>query len=608
MSSHGAQGNTGLSGTSAFLRVENSARGYTWVERMDASQKNIALMIAQSQNIPDVLARVLAARGSTPETVRNDLNPTLKELMTDPSNLRGMDQAVDRLLKAIRDSEKITIFGDYDVDGATSTTLLMRFLQAHGSSPEFYIPDRQLEGYGPNKTAFEQIIADGTRLIITVDCGTASHEQVSHANSLGCDVLVLDHHQADEKLPPAFAVVNPNRQDDLSGLGHLAAVGVVFLFLVAMSRKLREQKTQTTTGENFDLLALLDLVALGTVCDVVPLTGLNKAYVKRGLEVMHGRENTGLRALCDIAGLTVAPTPYHLGFVLGPRINAGGRIGRSDMGTQLLTTEDDNFATTLAAELDGLNTERQQMQQTLTEEALAQADATLAANPDAPFALAHGNGWHKGLVGLVAAKLADQFRRPSIVIAWDKDSNGSGSARSIQGVDLGAAIRCAVERGILTRGGGHAMAAGFTLPHDNLEAFSSYLENELLKEVTRATATRILKFDAALMASSATLELMDELDKAGPYGAGNSQPRFAFAGHRCRYPKIVGEKHVKCTVAANDGSRLDAIAFNSAQNALGELLLKSNGSILHFSGHLRRNDWGGRQKLELHIDDAAIPG
>lgn len=591
----------------AFLRVEKSALGYRWVDRLPASDSNIALAVAQTHGIPEYLARILVARGSTLETASSDLDPTLKTLMPDPSSLADMDRATERFVKAIADREPMAIFGDYDVDGATSASLILRFLRSLGHDAAIYIPDRQLEGYGPNNTAFEQLIADGAKLIVTVDCGTASHEPVRLANRLGADVIVLDHHQADEHLPPAYALVNPNRQDDMSGQSQLAAAGVVFLFIVSVARALRESDTDVHPDNGFELMQALDLVALGTVCDVVPLTGLNRAYVRRGLEIMHMRNNAGLRALCDVAGLTSAPSPYHLGFVLGPRLNAGGRIGTSSMAAQLLACDDEVAAGEMARRLDALNSERQAMQRQLQEEALIQADIRFESKPDGPIALAEGEGWHKGLVGLVAARLTEHYRKPSLVIAWDKTGNGSGSARSVPGVDLGAAVREATQQGVLSKGGGHAMAAGFTLSRDKFDEFTSFMEHALGDTLAQASAAPSRRFDGALMAASVNLDLWHELEKAGPYGAGNPQPRFAFAAHRCRYPKIVGEKHVRCTLAASDGSRLDAIAFNSAESALGQALLEADGAQLHFSGHPRRSDWGGREKIELHIDDVAKP-
>jgi single-stranded-DNA-specific exonuclease len=589
------------------LRVERSARGLRWVERLVPNRENIAIAMAQEHGLPEILARVLAARGAEQESVANYLGPTLKALMPNPSSLQDMDVAAERFAKAICEKESIAIFGDYDVDGAASVALIRRFLIAHGHDAHFYIPDRTLEGYGPSITAFEQLVADGAELIITVDCGTVAYEPIARASELGADVMVLDHHQADEQLPEALAVVNPNRMDDISGQGHLAAAGVVYLFLVATARQLREAAWYDDETPVPDLMQLLDMVALATVCDVVPLTGLNRAFVFRGLEVMRQRQNLGLRVLADTAGLNSAPTTYHLGYVLGPRLNAGGRIGRSDLATRLLASEDEPHAIEIAATLEHLNAERRVMQDALQEEALSQADAAFQASPDTAVAIAAGEGWHKGLIGLVAARLTERFSKPSLAVSWDKHGIGSGSARSIHGADIGAAIRGAVDAGLLERGGGHAMAAGFTVTRENSDAFFSHIEETLHSQVMLAGAEASLKIDGALMASSATMDLMAQMDKAGPFGAGNPQPRFAFAAHRCKFAKIVGERHVRCSLTASDGSRIDAIAFNSAETQVGKLLLESKGLPLHAVGHLRRSDWGGREKIELHIEDVANP-
>lgn len=577
----------------AFLRVESSAKGLRWVERLAPGYENTAVSIAQEYGIPDILARILAARGIAPDKVPEYLSPTLKSLMPDPSNLQDMDVATERFTKATRNKEPIAIFGDYDVDGASSVSLIRKFLIAHNHDAQFYIPDRTLEGYGPSITAFEQLVADGAKLIITVDCGTMSFEPIARAREIGAEVIVLDHHQAEEQLPDALAVINPNRLDDISGQGHLAAAGVVYLFLVAATRTLRNEGWYNGDTPAPDLMQLLDMVALATVCDVVPLTGLNRAFVCRGLEVMHQRQNLGLRVLSDTAGLTSAPTTYHLGYVLGPRLNAGGRIGRSDLATGLLSGEDEPRAIEIASILENLNAERRLMQDTLQEEALSQADQTLQNNPDAALAIAQGEGWHKGLIGLVAARLTERFSKPSLSISWDKNGTGSGSARSIQGADIGAAIRSAVDAGLLEKGGGHAMAAGFTVAKDNADAFFSHVEKILQPQVLKANAEAYLKIDGALMASSATLDLMSQLERAGPYGAGNPQPRFAFAAHRCKFAKIVGDRHVRCSLTSSDGSRIDAIAFNSAETSVGKLLLESKGLPVHVVGRLRRSDWGG---------------
>jgi len=591
----------------AFLRVERSARGLRWVERLAPDRENSAITMAQEHGLPEILARVLAARGAEPGTIEEYLDPTLKALMPDPSTLQDMDVAAERFAKAIRDKEPIAIFGDYDVDGAASVALIRRFLFAHDHDSSFYIPDRTLEGYGPSITAFEELISNGAKLIITVDCGTMAYEPIARASEMGADVMVLDHHQAEEQLPAALAMVNPNRMDDISGQGNLAAAGVVYLFLVATARQLRADNWYGEETSAPDLMQLLDLAALATVCDVVPLTGLNRALVCRGLEIMRRRTNLGLRVLADKAGLTAAPTTYHLGYVLGPRLNAGGRIGRSDLATELLTIEDEPRAIEIAATLEQLNFERRAMQDALQEDALSQADAAFQDRPEAILAIAEGEGWHKGLIGLVAARLAERFSKPSLAVSWDKDGSGTGSARSIRGADIGAAIRSAVDGGLAERGGGHAMAAGFTVARENAGAFYEHLDKTLRSQVMLASAEANLKIDGALMASSATKELMAQLDKAGPFGAGNPQPRFAFAAHHCKFAKIVGERHVRCSLTASDGTRIDAIAFNSAETEVGKLLLDSRGLPLHVVGHLRRSDWGGREKIELHIEDVADP-
>ena len=402
-------------------------------------------------------------------------------------------------------------------------------------------------------------------------------------------------------------MVNPNRQDDISGQGQLAAAGVVFLFLVATVRQLRREDWYGDEIAAPNLLQWLDLVALATVCDIVPLRGLNRALVAKGLQVMRQRRNPGLRILADTARLTSAPASYHLGYVLGPRLNAGGRIGRADLAAQLLSSEDETQIAEIAATLERLNTERRAMQEALQEEALSQAEATLQARADAAIAVAQGEGWHKGLVGLVAARLTERLGLPSLVISWDGDGSGSGSARSIKGADIGAAIRAAAEAGHLLRGGGHAMAAGFTLTRDKGQAFVAYMEDRIRAQVAEARGQKRLKLDGAVMASGATSDLMNILDKAGPFGAGNPQPRFAFPSHICKYAKIVGERHVRCVLTASDGGRIDAIAFNCADSEMGKLLLNSQGMPLHAAGHLRRNNWGGREKIEFQSEDVADP-
>ena len=598
-------------GEAAFMGVTHSVRGYRWQERLPAAAHATATAICQHHGLPDLMGRVLAARGVGLDDVPVFLDPALKSLMPDPSTLRDMDKAAIRLADAIEKSVPVAIFGDYDVDGACSSALLARFLEHHGTPARIYIPDRIFEGYGPNAAAIETLVKEGAKLIITVDCGTTSFEPLAVAKKLKTDVIIIDHHQADEKLPDVHAVVNPNRQDDISGQGNLCAAGVVFLVLVAVTRELRKRKFYGETGEP-DLLALLDLVALATVADVVPLTGLNRAYVKKGLAVMHARGNVGLTALADAGGLTQAPTPYHLGFILGPRINAGGRIGDAALGAKLLSIHDPIEAARIASLLDRLNKERKTIETAALEEAMAIAEQQVEVEPDRAIVIVGSDAWHKGIVGLVASRLVEKFRRPACVIAWNKSGDGTlgegtGSLRSVAGVDLGAAVRAAVSDALLVKGGGHAMAAGLTVKRERLAALDKFLSAELAAAASGARSEPILDIDAALMASGATSDIVTLLDRAGPYGQGNVQPRFVFPAHRVKFAKIVGDAHVRVVLEGGDGGRLEAIAFRAAGQPLGDALMGAGGMPLHVCGHLRRDTWGGREKIELQIDDAADP-
>lgn len=597
----------------AFLGVAQSVRGNRWQERLPSAQRALATAIAQQFGLPDLMGRVLAARGIGLDEVEVFLDPSLKSLMPDPSTLRDMDRCAARLADAIERADPVAIFGDYDVDGACSSALMARFLVHHGAPARIYIPDRIFEGYGPNAAAIEMLVKEGAKLIVTVDCGTTSMAPLAVAKDLKTDVLIIDHHQADETLPDVTAVVNPNRQDDVSGQGHLCAAGVVFLVLVAVTRELRRRGYYKSSGTaEPDLLSLLDLVALATVADVVPLIGLNRAYVKKGLQVMHARGNVGLTALSDAAGLNQAPTPYHLGFILGPRINAGGRIGDAALGAKLLSTEDTLEAARIAALLDRLNKERKAIETAALEEAMAIADQQVEADPARAMIIVGSEAWHKGIVGLVASRLVEKFRRPACVIAWDKNGDGTpgegtGSLRSVAGVDLGAAVRAAVSEGLLVKGGGHAMAAGLTVRREGLAALDKFFGSELGRAAQDARSVATLDIDAALMASGANSEIVALLDRAGPYGQGNVQPRFVFPAHRVKFAKVVGEAHVRVMLEAGDGGRIDAIAFRAAGQPLGDALLNAGGMPLHVAGHLRRDTWGGREKIELQIDDAADP-
>ena len=589
-----------------FLGVTASARGYAWRERLEPGKVNAATAISQRHGLPELLGRILAARGIAPDDVPVTLEPTIKALMPDPSTLVGMDQAAARIADAIQKGEKVAIFGDYDVDGACSSALMKRFFLGHGRDARIYIPDRIFEGYGPNPAAIELLVKDGARLIVTVDCGTTSFEPLAVAKKLGADVIVLDHHQADERLPDVHAVVNPNRQDDLSGLGHLCAAGVVFMTLVATMRELRRRGAYATAAAP-DLMSMLDLVALATVADVVPLITLNRAFVTRGLEIMRGRRNTGLRALFDKASLNQAPTPSHLGFILGPRINAGGRIGDAALGAKLLSIDDETEAARIAGVLDKLNHERKAIETQMLEEAIADADRRIDADPELPIVVVGSETWHKGVVGLVASRLVDRFSRPACAIAWEGPREGTGSLRSIAGVDIGGAVRLLVGEGMLIKGGGHAMAAGLTVKREKIDEVAARLSALLRDTTSAARQTPALDIDGALTPAGANDDLLDLLGKAGPYGQGNPQPRFAFPAHRVKFTKVMGEAHVRCTLEAGDGSRLDAIAFRAVGQPHGELLLSSGGMPVHIAGHLRRDSWGGRERIELMIEDVADP-
>ncbi len=595
------------SGTAqALLGVERSVRGYRWVERLDQSRAHTATAISQAHGLPELIGRVLAARGAETHTASRYLDPSLRTLLPDPARLQDMEKAAERFAAAIEGSEPIAIFGDYDVDGAASVALIERFLRAHGQSAATYIPDRLTEGYGPSEAALAGLAKEGARLILTVDCGTTADKAIAAANAAGAEIIVIDHHQADEALPPALAVLNPNRQDDLSGQGHLAAAGVVFLFLVAATRALRRGGFYRDRPEP-DLLGLLDLVALATVCDVVPLREANRAFVAKGLKVLRLRNNPGLRALADASRIDEAPTCYTLGFILGPRINAGGRVGASSLGATLLTTDDEIEARAIAAKLEAANAERRAIEERMLAEAFALAEASLAGDPAMPLLFLAVEGWHKGLLGLIAGRVAERFRLPAFIATLEPDGFAIGSARSIASVDLGAAVRGAVHAGLLVKGGGHAMAAGFKMERRKHDALLAFLLQHLAGPVTEAASSRVLAMDGAIAAGGASLELMDLLDRAGPYGTGHPEPRFVFPAHRLSRVRKLKEAHIRCTLQAPDGARIEACAFRVADTPLGALLLKSEGLPLHVAGHLRRTSWQGRESVELMIEDAADP-
>lgn len=596
----------GVDSTPAFLGVARSVQGRRW--RLRNSDDRLALALAQQAGLPEILGRVLAGRGVAPEDLDDHLNPSLRKLLPDPSRFRDMDVAAERLSDAIVKGEKVGVFGDYDVDGATSTALLNRFFRAIGRDLRVYIPDRLKEGYGPNAPALRKLRQEGIDVVITVDCGTLAFAPLEDAAGVGLDVVVVDHHLAEPELPRAVAVVNPNRLDEVPGYGQLAAVGVTFLLIVAINRRLRARGYYTSDCPEPNLLGWLDLVALGTVCDVVPLTGLNRALVGQGLKILRSRGNPGLAALADVAGVAEPPGAYHLGFLLGPRVNAGGRVGQADLGTRLLSTDDARLAQQIAGELDRYNRERQEIEAGVLMEAMAELEHV----PDsAALALVARQGWHPGVIGIVAARVREAAGRPSFVIALDENGIGKGSGRSIPGVDLGAAVVAAGQAGLLVNGGGHAMAAGLTVETAKLNELKAFLNERLTAAVEKAGASASMGFDGALGIGGANADLCDKLEQLGPYGSGNPEPRFAFAGARVITADVVGEKHVRCLLASGDGSgpRLRAIAFRSIDNDLGAALLQARqtGAALHVGGHLRADHWRGERRVQFMLEDAAQP-
>ena len=589
----------------AFLGVEKSATGRIWRDRLDARGQARALTIAQRLGLPELLARVMAGRGVEPEEAEAFLDPSIRRLMPDPHTLTDMEVAATRIADAVTRGEQVAIFGDYDVDGATAAALLCRFLRQGGLDPIVHIPDRIFEGYGPNADAIRSFHERGATLLVTVDCGTTSHAVFEEARKLGLDVVVLDHHQADEALPFAQAIVNPNRADDLSGLGHLAAVGLVFLTVVAISRVLRSRNFWSDARPEPDLLSLLHLVALGTVADVVPLKGLNRAFVSKGLIALRRREHVGATALMDAARLSGPPEPWHLGFLLGPRINAGGRIGRADLGVSLLLEEDPIEAARIAAELDRLNGERQQIERATLAEAEAEALAALGLEEKGAVVVTAGQGWHPGVVGLVAARLKERYARPAFAIAFEAGGTGTGSGRSIPGVDLGRAVRQAVADGMLLKGGGHAMAAGITLRKDALGAFRAFLEETLGDAVTASRRDATLKIDGAVSAGGFNLELASLLTRAGPYGAGHPEPMLALPAHQLAYADPVGENHIRLRFKSGDGKFVNAIAFRAVGQPLGNALIENRGRPMHVAGNLAVDRWQGEERVQLRVADVA---
>ena len=551
----------------------------------------------------NIVRQLLLSRGVAPKDIDRHLTPTLRNFLPDPSLFRDMDTAADRIAQAVLSGEKITIYGDYDVDGATSSALLIRLLRDLGVEAGYYIPDRLLEGYGPSGEALVKLGEEGSSLIVTVDCGAMAHEALGMAHDAGIDVIVVDHHKCSPDLPKTVALVNPNRldeEDEAASHGHLAAVGVAFLLAIAVVRTLRNRSYFENRKEP-DLLALLDVVALGTVADVAALHGLNRAFVAQGLKVMAKRDNIGMAALIDASRLKRAPACSDLGFALGPRINAGGRVGESTLGVRLLTTRDPDEAREIAAQLSALNDERRAIEAAVQEA----AEEQLAAQHNRAVHLVAGEGWHPGVIGIVAGRIKEKSGKPSLVIALDGQT-GKGSGRSITGVDLGAAIIRARSEGMLVAGGGHAMAAGLTVDSDQIERFADWLDSTLEGQVARATASREMALDLSVAPGGLTPELVNSLEEAGPYGVGWPGPRIAVGPVRLVKCDIVGTDHVRLIAAGDDGKSFKGIAFRAAESEMGQALLHaSKGRKLWLAGRVKIDDWGSRPQAELHLEDAA---
>lgn len=576
-----------------------SATGKEW--QIKAADERLILGLVQKHDLSEIVARMLVNRGIDLENVSSYLQPTLRSFLPDPSCLLDMDIAIERTIYAIENKQKIVVYGDYDVDGATASALLRSYFQEINHPIGLYIPDRIEEGYGANSQALSYLSSEKYELVLMVDCGTTSFEPLEHANSLGLDVIVLDHHTAQPALPKAIGIINPNRLDQTLGnydyLRYLCAAGVTFLFLVGLQRALR-QKGWFNEKKEPDLLEYLGLVALGTVCDVMPLKGLNRAYVSQGLKILRQRNNLGLVTLGNLASLNEAITAYHLGFILGPRINAGGRVGQADLGSRLLTTQDALEAKKIAEQLHHFNQQRQEIEKQVLEDAIEQIESKqLYQNP---VLLVSQDGWHPGVIGIVASRLKERYNRPACVVGFENDI-GKGSGRSISGVELGTAMHLAVHQNLLQKGGGHAMAAGFTIAREQYDQFYNFLNEQLGKQIRDIKPT--LKIDGYLSIGGATISLLESLQQLEPFGNGNSSPKFAFRHVHISYLDTVGENHLRCQVNDEAGNRLKAMAFRAKNTDLGNFLQSTKGRKIELAGTLKLDSWNGSSQICFMIED-----
>ena len=581
----------------SFLDVDSSCRGLRWQAR--CQDEAAVTELEQVKSLDNLTSRLLAGRGIDPDAAEEFLNPSLRGSMPDPSTMQDMNKAAALIMDAVQAKQKITVFADYDVDGGTSAAQLIKWGRGFGVEIGLYVPDRVKEGYGPSVEAFKQLKSEGNDLVVTVDCGAAAQTALEAAKDLGLPIVVIDHHLMHGSLPPCSALVNPNREDDTSGLGHLAAAGVTFMLLVALNREARKRGLEDVPN----LLDLLGLTALGTLCDVVSLTSLNRAIVAQGLKVLSKGGNIGVNALADVAGTNAPYTTYHCGFILGPRINAGGRIGKAEMGAEMLSTENAQLAYSHAAELDRVNTARKTLQDQMINEALEEAfklpedDAVIIVNME---------GWHPGVIGIVAGRLKDRFDKPAIVIGVNEEGLGKGSGRSLSGVNLGEAITQAKEAGLLLSGGGHAMAGGLTVEASKVPELTKFLNKILKDEVIEARKNLSLKIDALIAPSAANQSLIKRIEDVGPYGAGNPQPLFAFSDLRIAYAQRVRGGHVRCSFEDGLGGRINGICFRADETGLDQILLDPNAPRVHVAGRLKADSWKGRSKIDLQLVDLAI--
>ena len=600
-----------MTAAGAFLGIRQSATGARWQEARravnDTDLDRLSRGLTEAyDDMPLPVARLLAARGIDRDQLPSFIEPKLRDLLPDPSRFKDLNKAVARLADCVEAGEPIGVFGDYDVDGACAAALLVWVMRDLGVSVDVHIPDRFTEGYGPNQAALMALGERGASLIVTVDCGITAHAPLAAVASTGMDVIVIDHHIAGPELPKAHSVINPNRLDEDGTYGHLCAAGVTFIVLVGLIRELRRRDFFGTERTPPDLMMRLDLVALATVCDVVPLAGLNRAFVGQGIKIMAQRRHPGLTRLADAAGMKAAPDTYALGFLLGPRINAGGRIGSSQTAVQLLSTLSDDEATGLAAKLDQLNAERRQIEQDIREQAI---DRALQA-PDTPVIVLSDKSWHEGVIGIVAGRLKERFGKPACVIAMGDDGVGKGSGRSIPGFRLGSAVIAAHQAGILLGGGGHDMAAGFSIDAANLDAFATFLAQRMEKDLNGQAPQLVREVSGTLSTQGAQPELTDWLEKLGPFGSGNPEPRFVFPDCKVKFAKPVGETgaHISCRLDDGSGVTLNAIAFQAGGAPLGNLLLDAaDGRHIHILGRLKRDNFRGGRAMQIEIEDAAMP-